>query len=121
MAEKNEPTGERGTRHDPKGEMPEVGEEGGVVQEGTGDFAPDAMVGDTTSGPQGVDTVEVETKTGVKVQAEIGADGEGPVTAQNPPEKALIGGGRQGENTETAEPRGGSGEPKKKQKASSKK
>lgn len=111
---------ERGTRKDPEGQMPEVGEEGGVVKEGTGDFAPGTDGTDTTSGPQGVKTVEQETKTGQIVQAEVGADGEGPVTPQNPPAKALIGGGRAAENdTGTAEPRQGAGEPDKSSKKDS--
>jgi hypothetical protein len=66
-----------------KGTPPKVGNEGGVVEEGTGDFAPD--------------------NSGATVDPEIGADGVNPVSAQNPPRKAMIGGGREVEAAEGTE------------------
>jgi hypothetical protein len=72
-----------------EGTPPQTGEEGGVVEEGTGDFAEDTS---TTSGPQGVETVTTETRDGTKVESEVGVDGENPVSPQNPPAKAVLGG-----------------------------
>lgn len=92
-----------------EGTPPKTGEEGGVVEEGTGDFAPDA---DPSYGSGGDDnapeTVKTTTRDGSEVQAEVGVDGENPVTPQNPPAKAVLGGGKPVEN-EDAEPRGGKG------------
>jgi hypothetical protein len=56
-----------------KGTPPKTANEGGVTEEGTGDFAPDA--------------------SGSKLTVEIGADGTNPVSPQNPPRKAMLGGG----------------------------
>lgn len=64
-----------------KGTPPEVGAEGGVVRAGTDDFAPDS--------------------SGSKLDVEIGADGVNPVSAQNPPRKAMLGGGREEESEGT--------------------
>jgi hypothetical protein len=72
MAEKKE--GTRGA----EGEIPRTGYEGGVVEEGTGDFAP----GSSAEG-------DVVIEEGV-----LG----GPVSPQNPPAKALLGGGRPNES-----------------------
>lgn len=88
-----------------KGTPPKTGAEagGGVVEEGTGDFAPGKNADDTSKPAPGVDTVTMETATGDEVEVEVGMDGESPVTPQNPPRKAALGGGagRPGENPDT--------------------
>ena len=76
-------------RHATEGTPPEVGEEGGVVKEGTGDFAPGLGV---DQGPGPTQTIPVETASGGVAYAEVGLDGESAVSPQNPPAKAAIGG-----------------------------
>jgi hypothetical protein len=89
-----------------EGTPPEVGEEGGVVKEGTGDFKPGLGV-DQGAGP--TQTIPVETASGGVAYAEVGLDGESAVSPQNPPKKAAIGGSNPVQATvdEGAEPRKG--------------
>lgn len=61
-----------------EGEFPRTGYEGGVVEEGTGDFAPGSEPGESTVIEEGI----------------MG----GPVSPNNPPSKAVLGGGRPNES-----------------------
>jgi SAP domain-containing protein len=45
---------------------------------------------DTTRPAVGVDSVTVSDSQGRDVKVEVGADGESPVTSENPPAKAII-------------------------------
>lgn len=91
--DEDEGSGERGSRNPPAGKMPEVGAEGGVTKAGTGDFAPGTNAEDPKTAGEG--EVVVQDKRGNDVVAEVGADGKSPVSPQNPPKKALIGGGNE--------------------------
>lgn len=93
--------GQGGPDRTAEGTPPQTGAEagGGVVKEGTGDFAPDA---DADAADNGEKTIKVEDARGNEVAVPVGADGENPVSPQNPPRKALLGGGNEAENTETA-------------------
>lgn len=71
-----------------EGEPPKVGAEGGVIQEGTGDFAP----GTTDTGGYAGETVKAQTRDGRVVEVEVGIDGKNPVSVNNPPRKAALGG-----------------------------
>lgn len=89
--EKAEETGQAAERPQPQGELPEVGVEGGVLKEGTGDFAPDAPVDGKAEAGEG--EVVLQDRSGNDVVVPLGADGESPVSPDNPPTKALLGGG----------------------------
>lgn len=95
---KTDKTNEKGGHHLPEyprtaeGKPPVVGEEGGVIKEGTGDFAPGQE--ETTKQPASVESIEVETAYGETVEAEVGLDGKNPVSPQNPSRKAALGGGK---------------------------
>jgi hypothetical protein len=79
-----------------EGTPPVVGNEGGVIEKGTGDFAPGSGP-NAGQAPSNVDTVTVQDAQGKDVEVEVGLDGEEPVSPQNPPKKAVLGGGRAAE------------------------
>lgn len=88
-----------------EGKPPKTGAEGGVIEDGTGDFDPDTgsvidldresrratppqeKVVEEPEAPEGF--MVVFDSNGMPTLDEIGVDGENPVSTQNPPPKAI--------------------------------
>lgn len=77
------------TKEVPEGTPPVLGEEGGVVKEGTGDYAPDA---EAEAAKLPFKTLKVEDRDGAAVNVKVGVDGVSPISPDNPDPKAAIGG-----------------------------
>lgn len=91
MAKKKEESGQDAEpRTATKGTPPVAGAEGGVLEEGTGDYAPEARGAGSTEYPG--KTVTRTDAQGREIEVPVGIDGETAVSVNNPSPKHALGG-----------------------------
>lgn len=73
-----------------EGTPPVAGAEGGIIEEGTGDYAPEAgVLGGTEHAGKTVTRTDAQ---GNEIEVPVGIDGENAVSANNPSPKHSLGG-----------------------------